>query len=143
VLILRATTGTEEAALQMEAMQQRERAIEALRRVPVTGRLVIRMYPGLKGFEISLQDIELRQGDTVEIPRQPVFVLVVSQVHNSNAITYTPGKNAGWYLSQDGGASPLADEGAIFIPRADGEVVPVPQCPCRSSATRRRLLSRL
>jgi polysaccharide export outer membrane protein len=117
------TTGTEEAALQMEAMQQRERALEALRRAPVTGRLVIRLQPGLKGLEHSAQDIELRNGDTMEIPKQPGFVLVVGQVYNTNAITYTPGKNAGWYLSQGGGATRLADKGAIFIVRADGEVV--------------------
>jgi len=117
------TTGTEEAALQQEAMQQRERAIEALRRAPVTGRLVIRLQTGLKGLEHSAQDIELRNGDAIEIPKQPGFVLVVGQVYNTNAITYTPGKNAGWYLSQGGGATRLADKGAIFILRADGEVV--------------------
>jgi protein involved in polysaccharide export with SLBB domain len=117
------TTGTEEAALQQEAMQQRERALEALRRAPVTGRLVIRLQPGLKGLEHSAQDIELRNSDSIEIPKQPGFVLVVGQVYNTNAITYTPGKNAGWYLSQGGGATRLADKSAIFIVRADGEVV--------------------
>jgi protein involved in polysaccharide export with SLBB domain len=117
------TTGTEEAALQQEAMQQRVRALEALRRAPVTGRLVIRLQPGLKGLEHSAQDIELRNSDSIEIPKQPGFVLVVGQVYNTNAITYTPGKNAGWYLSQGGGATRLADKSAIFIVRADGEVV--------------------
>ncbi len=117
------TTGTEEAALQQEAMQQRERALEALRHAPITGRLVIHLQPGLKGLEHSGQDIELRKGDSIEIPKQPGFVLVVGQVYNTNAITYTPGKNAGWYLSQGGGATRLADKGAIFIVRADGEVI--------------------
>jgi len=116
-------SGTEEAALQQEAMQQRERALEALRRAPVTGRLVIRLQPGLKGLEHSAQDIELRNGDSIEIPKQPGFVLVVGQVYNTNAITYVPSKNAGWYLSQGGGATRLADKSAIFIVRADGEVV--------------------
>ena len=116
-------SGTEEAALQAEAMQQRERALEALRRAPVTGRMVIRLQPGLKGLENSGQDIELRNGDLIEIPKQPGFVLVVGQVYNTNVITYVPGKNAGWYLSQAGGATRLADKGATFIVRADGEVV--------------------
>jgi protein involved in polysaccharide export with SLBB domain len=116
-------TGTEEVALQQEAMQQRDRALEALRRAPVTGRLVIRLQPGLKGLEHSAQDVELRHADSIEIPKQPGFVLVVGQVYNTNAITHTPGKNAGWYLSQGGGATRLADKGAIFIVRADGEVV--------------------
>ena len=117
------TSGTEEAALQMEAMQQRERALEALRRAPVTGRLVLRLQPGLKGLEHSGQDIELRNGDSIEIPKLPGFVLVVGQVYNTNAITFTPGKNAGWYLAQGGGATRLADKGAIFVIRADGEVI--------------------
>jgi polysaccharide biosynthesis/export protein len=116
-------SGTEEVALQQEAMQQRERVLEALRRAPVTGRLVIRLQPGLKGFEHSSQDLELRNGDMLEVPKQPGFVLVVGQVYNGNAITYTPGKNAGWYLAQGGGATHLADKGAIFIIRADGEVI--------------------
>ena len=51
------------------------------------------------------------------------MVLVVGQVYNTNAITYTPRRNAGWYLSQGGGATRLADKSAIFIVRADGEVI--------------------
>jgi protein involved in polysaccharide export with SLBB domain len=51
------------------------------------------------------------------------MVLVVGQVYNTNAITYTAGKDAGWYLSQGGGATRLADKGAIFIVRADGEIM--------------------
>ncbi len=117
------TSGSDEALLQHEAMQQRERVLEALRRAPVTGRMVIRLRPDLKGFEKSSQDIELRHGDSIEIPKRPGFVLVVGQVYNSNAITYTPGKNAGWYLAQGGGATRLADKHAIFIMRANGEVV--------------------
>jgi hypothetical protein len=47
-------------------------------------------------------------------------------VYNSNSITYVPGKNAGWYLSEAGGATRLAEKGAIFIVGADGEVISCP-----------------
>ena len=104
-------------------MQQQQRVLEALRRAPASGRLVIRLHPGLRELEKSTQDIELRDGDTLEIPKQPGVVLVIGQVYNANAITYVAGKNAGWYLSQSGGATRLADKGAIFIVRADGEIV--------------------
>ena len=117
-----ATAGSEQAQLVQEASQQQQRVLEALRRAPASGRLVIQMRPGLKGFENSSQDIEVRDGDTLEIPKQPGIVLVAGQVYNSNAITYVAGKNAGWYLSQGGGATRLADKGAIFIVRADGEI---------------------
>jgi hypothetical protein len=116
------TTGSEQAQLAQEASQQQQRVLDALRRAPASGRLVIQMHPGLKGFESSSQDIEVRNGDSLEIPKEPGIVLVVGQVYNTNAITYVAGKNAGWYLSQGGGATRLADKGAIFIVRADGEV---------------------
>jgi protein involved in polysaccharide export with SLBB domain len=116
------TTGSEQAQLAQEAAQQQQRVLEALRRAPASGRLVIQMRPGLKGFEKSSQDIEVRDGDSLEIPKQPGVVLVIGQVYNTNAITYVPGKNAAWYLSQGGGATRLADKSAIFIVRADGEI---------------------
>jgi hypothetical protein len=84
---------------------------------------VIRLHARLKGFENSSQDIDLRDGDRLEIPKQSGIVLVIGQVCNSNGITYVPGKNAGWYLSEAGGATRLAEKGAIFIMRADGEVI--------------------
>ena len=116
------TTGTEEATLQQSAMQQRQRVLEGLRKAPVSGRLVVHLRPGQKGFEGSPDDIELRAGDSLEIPKQPGFVLTIGQVYNSNAITYTPGKNVGWYLSRSGGATGLANKGAIFIVRSNGSV---------------------
>jgi hypothetical protein len=56
------------------------------------------------------------------IPKRPGFVLVIGQVYNSNAITFRPGKNVGWYLSRAGGVSSLGNKKAIFILRADGSV---------------------
>jgi polysaccharide biosynthesis/export protein len=116
------TTASEEVALQQAAAQQRERVLEALRKAPVSGRIVVRIRYGEKGFAGSTDDVELRAGDRLEIPKRPGFVLIVGQVYNSNAITYTPGKNAGWYLSRSGGATQLANKRAIFIVRASGAV---------------------
>lgn len=116
------TTGSDEAALQQAATQQRQRILEALRRAPVSGRLVIHLRQGQKDFTGSAEDIELRAGDTLEIPKQPGFVVIAGQVYNSNAIAYSPGKNAGWYLSRAGGATGLANKKAIFIIRANGSV---------------------
>jgi polysaccharide export outer membrane protein len=116
------TTGAEEAALQQAALQQRQRVLEGLRKAPISGRLVIHLRPDRKDFAGSPEDIELRAGDWITIPKQPGSVLVIGQVYNSNALTYTPGKNAGWYLSHAGGPTKLADKGAIFIVRADGSV---------------------
>jgi polysaccharide export outer membrane protein len=115
------TSGSEEAALQQAAIQQRQRIVDALRRAPISGRLVVHIRSH-KEFVGSSDDIELRAGDSLEIPKQPGFVLIVGQVYNSNAITYTPGKNTAWYLSRAGGATGLANKKAIFIIRASGSV---------------------
>jgi len=116
------TSGTEEAALQQAALQQRQRVLEGLRKATVSGRLVIHLRPDRKNFTQSPEDIELRAGDSLTIPKQPGAVLVIGQVYNANALVYSPGKNAGWYFSRAGGATHLADKGAIFIVRADGSV---------------------
>ena len=116
------TTGSEEAALQQAAIQQRQRVLDALRRAPVSGRLVIHIRIDHKSFDGSPDDIELRAGDSLSIPKQPGSVLVIGQVYNSNALTYAPGRNVGWYLSRAGGATQIANKGAIFIIRADGSV---------------------
>jgi protein involved in polysaccharide export with SLBB domain len=116
------TTGTEEAALQQAAIQQRQRVLDGLRKAPVSGRLVIHIRTDHKSFEGSPEDIELRAGDSLTIPKPPGGVLVIGQVYNSNALTYTPGRNAGWYLSRAGGPTPLGNKGEIFIIGADGSV---------------------
>jgi protein involved in polysaccharide export with SLBB domain len=49
--------------------------------------------------------------------------MINGQVYNPTAITYRPGKNAGWYLRQAGGPTQMADKKAVFVVRGDGSVV--------------------
>jgi polysaccharide export outer membrane protein len=113
----------DQAEIQQAAFLQRQRALEAVRNAPVSGRLVIHLPAQLAKFENSPDDLEVRAGDTLTIPKRPNFVAVVGQVYNSNAINYVRGRSAGWYLGRAGGATRLADKKAIFIVRANGSVV--------------------
>ncbi|GAC1701346.1 MAG: hypothetical protein NVS9B4_04470 [Candidatus Acidiferrum sp.] len=115
-------TGTEEGLLQQAALEQRQRVLEAMRKAPASGRMVVHLRDGQKGFNGTGNDIELRDGDSLLIPKQPGFVLIAGQVYNSNAISYRAGKNADWYLAQAGGATELANKKAIFIIRSSGMV---------------------
>lgn len=117
------TNAAEQAQLQEAAYVQNQRAITALEQAPVTGRMVIRMPAQLNRFRGTTDDITLRAGDTVVVPKRPDFVLVTGQVYNSNAITYTPHRNAEWYLKQAGGPTPEANLHAAFIVRANGSIV--------------------
>jgi polysaccharide export outer membrane protein len=116
------STESEQATLQKAAFQQRQHALEGVRNATVSGRLVINLSSNLQSFAKSPYDVEVRAGDILEIPKRPGSVLVVGQVYNSNAITYQPGKNAGWYLSRAGGPTKLGDKGAIFVIHANGLV---------------------
>jgi polysaccharide biosynthesis/export protein len=116
-------TAQDQAALQLASVQQHQRAAEALRAAPVTGRLVIKLGSNLKQLENSPDDVELRNGDSLYIPKRPNFVIIVGQVYNPNAINFIPGRSAGWYLQRAGGPTDLAEKKAIFIIRANGSVV--------------------
>ena len=114
---------SEQAALQKAAIEQHQQVLEALRKAPVTGRLVVHLNHNPWSFANSVDDIQVRAGDTLFIPKRPDFVVITGQVYNSNAITYEPGRTAGWYLSRAGGVTGLGDKKAIFIVRANGSVV--------------------
>jgi len=118
-----ADTRQDQAALAQAALAQRESQIAALEQAPVTGRLVVRLTSDLAHFRGSVDDIELRRGDTVFIPKRPEFVVVSGQVYNANAITYRPRRNAGWYLRQAGGPTDQGNVKLAFVIRADGSVV--------------------
>ncbi len=112
-----------QAALQQAALQQHKQVLRALQSAPITGRLVIHLSRNLKEFAGSQDDIPVRAGDTLWVPKRPDFVIVTGQVYNSNAITFERGRTAGWYLSRAGGVTGLGNKKAIFIVRADGSVV--------------------
>ncbi|MGB6687470.1 MAG: SLBB domain-containing protein [Terracidiphilus sp.] len=109
------------ATLQLIKTQQDE-VIADLKNHPPTGRMVIHITADIDSWANTPADIELRRGDELTIPKRPGFVLVTGQVYNATALTYTPGKSAGWYLSRAGGTNSTADRKDIFVIRANGSV---------------------
>jgi protein involved in polysaccharide export with SLBB domain len=113
----------DQLAMQQAALEQRKRQVEALENTPSTGRMVVRLSSNLGHWKNTSDDIELRAGDTLFIPKRPDFVLVSGQVYNSNAITFVPRKNVAWYLRQAGGPTDQANHKKTFVIRASGAVV--------------------
>ena len=110
------------ASLQLLAQQQQQ-VLQKLRSQPPSGRLVIKINADIASWENTPADIEMRAGDVLTIPKKPGFVLVSGQVYNAAAITFLPGKNAGWYLKRAGGPTGMANRKEIFVIRANGSVV--------------------
>ncbi len=110
------------ATLQLLIQQQKE-VVERLRNQPAIGRLVIKISPDIASWEGTPADIELRSGDVLTVPKKPGFVLVSGQVYNASAITYVPGKSAGWYLKRAGGGTEGGNMKETLVIRANGLVV--------------------
>ena len=104
-------------------LQQYQTTLESLQNAPPQGRLVIHISSNMQHWANTSTDIQVRAGDTLYVPKKPNVVLVDGSVYNPTAITYKPGKSAGWFLKQAGGPTNMADKKATFVIRADGSVV--------------------
>lgn len=102
---------------------QQDQVLGDLKSHSPTGRMVIHISADIDSWANTPADIELRRDDVLMIPKRPGFVLVSGQVYNATAVTYTPDKTAGWYLSRAGGTNATANRKEIFIIRANGSVV--------------------
>lgn len=104
------------------AVNQWQAALQKLQDAPPSGRLVVHISKDVKHWANTSADIQVRAGDAIYIPKKPNFVMVDGSVYNPTAVTYKPGKDAGWYLKQAGGPTNTANKRAVFVIRADGSV---------------------
>lgn len=116
-------TDTNTTQAKQAALAQYQTTLTELTANPPAGRVDIRISDRVPRWKGTANDIEVRAGDTLTIPKRPSYVLVSGQVYNSAAVSYKPGKSAKWYLEQAGGPTTLADKKYIFVIRADGSVV--------------------
>lgn len=113
---------TDQKMAKEAAVNQWQSALQRLQSSPPSGRLVIHITKDVKKWANSPADLLVRAGDVVYIPKRSNFVMVEGSVYNPTAVTYKPGKDAGWYLKQAGGPTNSANKKAIFVIRADGSV---------------------
>jgi len=103
-------------------VMQYQTTLDKLQNTPPSGRLVVHISSNMKHWANTSTDIQVRAGDVIFIPKKPNIVLVDGSVYNPTAVTFKPGKNAGWYLRQAGGPTELANRKSTFVIRADGSV---------------------
>jgi protein involved in polysaccharide export with SLBB domain len=115
--------GQDQSALLQAASQQQAEVLQRLKSQPASGRLVIHISADINSWANTPADIEMHTGDILTVPKRPGFVLVSGQVYNASAITYVPGKEAGWYLRRAGGTNDVANRKEIFVIRANGSVI--------------------
>jgi polysaccharide biosynthesis/export protein len=113
---------TDQKMAKEAAVNQWQSALQKLQDSPPSGRLVVHISKDIKHWANSPADLQVRTGDTIYIPKRSNFVMVEGSVYNPTAVTYKPGKDAGWYLQQAGGPTNSANKKAVFVIRADGSV---------------------
>jgi protein involved in polysaccharide export with SLBB domain len=111
------------AGVVSSAQLQSEQIVKRLKATPVSSRQVIRISADISKWKNTPDDIELRPGDEIIVPKYPTFVAVQGQVNSPSAITYIPGKRADWYFKRAGGHTASASMKNAFIIRADGSVL--------------------
>ena len=87
------------------------------------GRLVISLSESLAANQSSQQDIILKDGDRLLVPRITQEVTVIGEVQSPTSHLYSEGMGRGDYIALSGGVTQRADNGRIYVVRADGSVV--------------------
>lgn len=105
-----------------EALAAGQALLEQLRSTQPVGRLVIDIEHAISRRN-SENDIELRGGDRLVVPRVRQYVTVVGEVQNGTSHVWKQRLNRDNYIQLSGGTTQRADEKRIYIVRADGSVV--------------------
>lgn len=106
--------------MQAEAEAQ-ERALDRLRNLRPTGRIMLGLQPEESTVE-RLPQLKLENRDRLVVPSRPDFVYVLGSVNTESSLIWRPGRSVQHYLDVSGLTSG-ADKDELFIIRADGSVL--------------------
>jgi protein involved in polysaccharide export with SLBB domain len=112
-------SSSEDASAQTAKATATNRLVERLRALRPSGRIVLQLQPDAT----DLPDLALEDGDRILVPSRPTTVGVFGSVFNGATYLHTPGRTIGDYLRLAGGPTKGADEGSIFVIRANGNVI--------------------
>lgn len=105
-----------------EALRSGQSLLVQLQGAEATGRFVIDL-PGLLDLGTSsVKDVLLRDGDELIIPKLRQEVTVIGEVQNATSHLFLPNLTREDYVNLSGGTTRKADQGRIYVTRADGSV---------------------
>jgi polysaccharide export outer membrane protein len=120
VSLMAAQEGAGNAAQALAVGQQ---LLANLRDAQPVGRLVINLDRSVAAAAGSTQDIVLKDGDRLLVPRVTQEVTVIGEVQSPTSHLYTAGLGRQDYIELSGGVTQRADKSRIYVVRADGSVV--------------------
>jgi polysaccharide export outer membrane protein len=105
------------------AFQVGQSLLGQLRSTKAVGRLVIDLPQSMRATPGSTNDIILRDGDQLLVPKFQQQVTVIGEVQSATSHLYSPTLSEEDYISLSGGMTRRADHSKIYVVRANGSVV--------------------
>lgn len=122
-LALQSSQGGGQMGMQAaETLSLGQSLLKDLQDAEPVGRLVIDMERVLVAEAGSSNDLVLRGGDRLRIPKMPQEVTVIGEVQNATSHVYDPSLSRDDYIRMSGGATQKADGRRIYVVRANGSV---------------------
>ncbi len=118
-------TSAEGVQARQVELQQRQKFIETLKKLPPTGRMTIYLAH-LRLLKGSVYDIELEEGDSLFIPAKNSVVNVAGAVMSNGSFVYVDGLGYEEYVRLAGGYSLYADTSNVFVMKVDGTARKLP-----------------
>jgi polysaccharide biosynthesis/export protein len=87
------------------------------------GRLVIDLQTIVKGRPGGREDVVVKDGDKLIIPRQTQEITILGEVQSPTSHLFEVGLTRDEYIAKSGGITRKADRKRIYVVRANGDVV--------------------
>jgi polysaccharide biosynthesis/export protein len=107
-----------------QALSIGQSLLAQLKNAQPVGRLVINVPSAIEHPGNTEDDVQLRPGDTLAVPRLRQYVTVLGEVENPTSHIWKHELARNNYIDMSGGTTPNADKARIYVVRADGSVVP-------------------
>jgi polysaccharide biosynthesis/export protein len=99
-----------------------QQLITQLREAKPVGRLVLNVERVWKSPPGSVDDVELRNGDQLLIPKRNQEVTILGEVQSPTSHVYEAGLTRDDYIAKSGGVTQKADRKRIYVVRVNGDV---------------------
>ena len=118
-----ATTSANGAAGATTGLAVGQQLISQLRDTKPVGRLVIDLNRVMKGRVGGVEDVMVRDGDRLLVPKKTQEITILGEVQSPTSHVFQAGLTRDDYIAKSGGATQKADRKRIYIVRANGDVV--------------------
>jgi len=112
----------DEAQIKQTEIRQRSEFVASLKLVKAKGRMTVKLDQPDR-LKKTPYDIELEEGDSMDIPKNPQSVQVIGSVYNQTAFVYDENRDYSDYIDLAGGYTQSADKKNVYILKADGTAV--------------------